>query len=224
MAIVSTPAGNSTLPVAGAQIVAAPITGWITSIRSFLDEAGNLDEANVDLSGVDGLVGKSTAQTIAGYKTFTKLAITELVSVGYSTTMQLGTLYVTAGEDITAGDLVYVSAWDSTNSRFTVKKAIATTANSTTLYARYFASAAITSAAAGVVQQVGVLISQVTTGLTAGRPVFLSTSGGLWTGTLPAADNRIQVVGWVMTVHATTGRVVVELPGQMIPWSISDQV
>lgn len=224
MAQVVTPTGNTTLPTAGTEMVAEPITGWINALRTFCNEAGNIDEANVDLAGADGIVGKSTAQTITGYKTFDRIAVTELVSVGYSTTMQDGTLYVTAGEAISAGDLVYVSAWDGTNNRFTVKKAIATAANSTTLYARYYAPSAISNAAAGVVQTMGVLSSQDTSTLTAGRPVFLSTTGGLWTGTLPTPENRIQIVGWVMTVHATTGRVVIELPGQTIPWSIADQV
>lgn len=69
MATIATPSGNSTLPAAGADMVAEPIAGWINAIKSFLNEAGNIDEANADLSGSDGLVGKSTAQTITGTKT-----------------------------------------------------------------------------------------------------------------------------------------------------------
>lgn len=43
---------------------------------------GNLDEANVDLSGNDGLVGKSTTQTIAGRKTFTGgVVVNELLAL-----------------------------------------------------------------------------------------------------------------------------------------------
>jgi len=45
------------------------VTDWITNILSFL-ESTNIDEANVDLTGSDGIVGKSTAQTMTGLKTF----------------------------------------------------------------------------------------------------------------------------------------------------------
>jgi len=224
MATPTTPSGNSTLPIAGTEMVAEPITGWITSMLNFLSDAGNLDESNADLTSGDGLVGKSTTQTVTGAKTFDDITITKLRSLGYLTTMQGIALQVTAGEDIAAGNLVYVSAWDGTNNRFTVKKAIATTANSTSLYAQYVSPSAISNAATGVVYDIYVLSSQDTSGLTAGRPVFLSTSGGAWTGTVPAADNRVQIVGYVVTVNATTGRVAVQLPGQLVPWSIADQV
>lgn len=222
MATVGTPSGDSTLPVSGQLKKAAPITNWINQIKTFCNEAGNIDEANVDLSSADGIVGKSTTQTIAGAKTFSDITITNLRSIGYLTAMQGIPLLVTAGEAITAGDLVYVSAWDATNSCFTVKKAIATTAQSTTLYARYVAPSAIANAAQGTVYTMYMLSSQVTTGLTAGRPVWLSATGGLWTGTIPAVGVLTQIVGFVVTVHATTGRVAIELPGQIIPWSLSD--
>ena len=68
MATITVPS-DSTLPVAGAEIKAAPLKDWITNIRTFL-EATNIDEANVDTSGSDGIVGKSIAQTITGLKTF----------------------------------------------------------------------------------------------------------------------------------------------------------
>ena len=222
MAVITQP--STALPVAGDDMLAAQITDWFNAVLSFTDNAGNFDESNADLTSADGLVGKSTAQTLAGWKTLTKASITELAACPYSTDMKLGGVYVTAGEAITAGDLVYVDSWDSTNSRFSVKKAIATTANATTLYAQYVASAAIASAAAGAVYRMALLTTQVTTGLTAGRPVFLSTSGGLWTGTLPAAENRIQPVGFVVTVHASTGRVAIKLPQAPVPWSIADQI
>ena len=59
-----------TLPVSGADMDAEPITNEFTNILAFLNEASNMDEGNVDLTSNDGIVGKSTAQTIAGNKTF----------------------------------------------------------------------------------------------------------------------------------------------------------
>lgn len=67
MATVERP--TETLPEVGSALDPRPITNYITNILTFL-ESTNLDEANVDLSGTDGIVGKSTAQTITGTKTF----------------------------------------------------------------------------------------------------------------------------------------------------------
>lgn len=74
MAAPTTPA-SSTLPSNQSDILSAPLAGWIQTLYNFLNEAGNIDEANVDLSGSDGLVGKSTAQTITGAKTFTATTV-----------------------------------------------------------------------------------------------------------------------------------------------------
>lgn len=223
MASVTTPSGDSTLPVAGGLIKAAPITGWINAITTFLANAGNIDEGNVDLSSADGIVGKSTEQTIAGHKTLSDTTITKLRSLGYLTTMQGIALQVTAGEAITAGDLVYVSAWDSTNNRFTIRKAVTTDSQNTTFYARYVAPSAIANAATGTVYNMNVLTSQNTAGLIAGRPVYLSTSAGSWAGTLPSPNNNCQIIGYVITVDAAAGRIAVELPGNILPFSNANE-
>lgn len=221
MALVTRP--STALPVSGDDMNAEQITDWINALLTFL-EAHNINAANVDLTGTDFIVDRQTTQTISGAKTFSDATITILRSLGYLTTMQGLSFRVTAGEAITANDLVYISAWDSTNSRFTVKKAIATSTLSTTFYAQFVSPNAITNGEAGTVYEMYVLTTQNTNGLTAGRPVFLSTSGGSWTGTLPTSPNLVQIVGYVVTVDATTGRVAIKLPGQNIPWSIADQV
>ena len=67
MATVTRPA--IPLPNPGDDIDAEQVRDWINNILSFL-ESTNIDEANVDLTGADGIVGKSTSQTITGFKTF----------------------------------------------------------------------------------------------------------------------------------------------------------
>ena len=67
MATITTPA--KALPNPGDLMDAEPVRDYINNIVSFLHST-NIDEANVDLSGADGIVGKSTAQTITGVKTF----------------------------------------------------------------------------------------------------------------------------------------------------------
>ena len=54
MATVTRPSED--LPVAGSSMKSAQVTDWINNILSFL-EGTNVDEANVDLTGKDGIVG-----------------------------------------------------------------------------------------------------------------------------------------------------------------------
>jgi|TARA_R110001606_G_scaffold11544_9_gene50037 hypothetical protein len=68
MATVTVPT-TSTLPVAGGDIIAAPLNGWITNLKTFV-EGNNIDENNVDYSNSDGIVVMGQAQTITGLKSF----------------------------------------------------------------------------------------------------------------------------------------------------------
>lgn len=77
---------DDTLPVLGDQLDPTPLTDQINNILSFI-ESTNIDEANVDLTGTDGIVGKSTAQTITGLKTFEE---TSAAAGGIREVMQLG--------------------------------------------------------------------------------------------------------------------------------------
>ena len=67
MATVTRP--DTDLPNPGDVMDAAQVTDWTNNVLTFL-ESTNIDEANVDLTGSDGIVGKSTAQTLTGLKTF----------------------------------------------------------------------------------------------------------------------------------------------------------
>ena len=67
MATVTRP--SKSLPDPGDALDAEPIRDYITNILSFL-ESTNIDEGNVDLTGSDGILGKSTAQTATGLKTW----------------------------------------------------------------------------------------------------------------------------------------------------------
>jgi len=125
-----------------------------------------------------------------------------------------------SGVQIVNGDLVYVSGWSGTILQ--VKKALVSTTNVATLYASYIATATIANAANGVFSQVRNLSSVDTSGGTVGRPVFLNTVAGTWSVTQPAADNRVQIVGTINVVHSSTGRITVQLPGQILDWNLTD--
>ena len=85
-----------------------------------------------------------------------------------------------------------------------------TQANTTSLYASLFADAAISNGAQGNACARRVLTEQDTSGLTAGRPVWLSSTAGGWLGErsdFADIDFRAQIVGKVITVDASTGRI-----------------
>ena len=210
-------AGTGSVPTPGGEIVADPLASRLNALYAFLDEASNIDEANVDLTGADGIVGKSTAQTITGAKTFTTVPI-----VSAATDIRR-TVYNDSGGSLAAGDYVYVSGWNSANSVWAVKKAVVTNANATTLYARFIANEAIGNGATGSVCTERALTGLNTSTLTLGRPVYLSnTAGGYVTAlsSLPDTDYRVQIVGYVAEVHASTGRIDQVIDAK-IPYSLA---
>lgn len=122
------------------------------------------------------------------------------------------------------GDLVYRSGWDATNERIEVKGAVVTEANSTTFYATHVITTAGANNAEVTVKKIYQFTSQDTDGLTAGRPIFLSTTSKGWTGSLPTANNRVQIVGSVLVVDAAAGIVEFDLPGAVIAFGDADDI
>lgn len=118
--------------------------------------------------------------------------------------------YNNSGAQLDEGDLVYLSAYNSGESLYEAELAIATEANATTLYAVWIVDANVANGASGILVGSKILTAVDTDGQTVGRPVFLSTSGGGWTHTLPALENRIQVVGQIIEAHLTTGRILLK--------------
>ena len=126
------------------------------------------------------------------------------------------------GGGLVLGDLIYISSYDSGSGYYQMKKAVVTEGNSTTLYAQYVVTETIADTAVGTVAQKLTLTGLDTSGGTVGRPVFLSTVAGSWTVTAPAPENRIQLIGRIIEVHATTGRIAIDLPGQVLYWADED--
>ena len=115
MATVTRP--STPLPDPGDEMDAEQVRDWINNILTFL-ESTNIDEANVDLSSTDGIMGKSTAQTMTGKKSFesTNAAAAGIVEVaefgldpasGTAADNDGGRLVLYADDDAgTASDLV----------------------------------------------------------------------------------------------------------------------
>jgi len=133
-------------------------------------------------------------------------------------------VYNNSGGAISEGDTLYVSGYNATEELYEVSKAVVTESNTTTLYATWIADEGIANGASGKAVKVRPLTGQDTSGLTVGRPIFLSTTAGGWTGTLPVAANRIQIIGYVAVVDASVGRVIFELPGQILNWESADEI
>jgi len=130
-----------------------------------------------------------------------------------------------SGVALAAGDLVYRSGWDATSSQIKVKKAIVTEANASTFYATHVVSTGGANGATTIaIRKIYQLTAQNTSGLTAGRPVFLSTVAGGWVGELPTVVNRVQIVGTVIEVSATVGIIEFDLFGSVIPFGSADDV
>lgn len=96
MATITDP--STALPVSGDDMNAEQVKDWVDAIINFI-EATNIDEANVDLSGSDGITGKSTAQTLTGLKS---LENTGAAAAGIMSALEVGVN--PASGTVTAGD------------------------------------------------------------------------------------------------------------------------
>jgi hypothetical protein len=76
-----------TLPVAGDDLDAEPVTGWITALKTFV-EGQNIDANNVNSSATNGIMVKSVAQTVTGLKS---LENTGVAGSGVLTALEVGT-------------------------------------------------------------------------------------------------------------------------------------
>lgn len=113
------------------------------------------------------------------------------------------------GVTLVAGDLIYVSSWDETYTRFLVSKADADVAGAR---ATHIMRESLATATNGTAYRTYRLTGQATNGLTVGDPIYLNTTAGGWVAVAPTgADDVNQVVGRVTVVHASTGEIEFDL-------------
>ena len=109
------------------------------------------------------------------------------------------------GGTLAAGTLVYPSSYSAAQSRLIVAKADADTPS---LHALWIVTADILNSANGVVAAIGDVGSLNTAAGAVGDPVYLSGTLGTWTLTAPTgADQVQQVIGRIITSHASTGSI-----------------
>ena len=215
------PRATDPLPTLRGKIISAALTDSFNNILNFL-EANNIDDSNVDYSSTDGIGTLRFAQSFTGRKTFD-----DIVATSIDHTLTKIKVFNDQGSALAADDLLYVSGYSSTNLVYAVKKAVATQSNATTFYATLIADAAIADQATGNAVVVKPLTGLNTTGLTVGGRVWLSGTAGSYNTartTHADVDYAKQVVGFVVEVHATTGRIILTVPGAIVPWSIAQEV
>ncbi len=114
---------------------------------------------------------------------------------------------------------------DGTDNYPTIAKAVSTNSASTTKYATCILDAAVADGADGYVKLLKEVESLDTSAFTVGDQVLLDDTAGGYAANLAALGDvtyRVQVVGMVSVVHASTGRIVFG-GWQIIPHSIADQ-
>jgi hypothetical protein len=132
-------------------------------------------------------------------------------------------VYNDSGGAFSAGDALYVSDYNSSEDLYEMTKAQAKDPANTSLYAVCFADAGIGNGAEGNASFCRVLTGQDTSGLTVGRPVWLSGTAGKWSGTPHTDGKGTQITGMVITVHVSTGRVL-QFPGTILPWAYAGEI
>ncbi len=119
----------------------------------------------------------------------------------------------TADGGITVNDIVYVSGWDSTNSRVKMKKAKADAAS--TSEDLYWVDETLLTGAAGNALRHGYFVSALSGSI--GDKVYLSDgTAGAVTLVEPTGTDIVRIVGSLLTAGAT-GTVHVDLSGEAIP-------
>lgn len=113
------------------------------------------------------------------------------------------------GGNLVAGDLIYISGWNETHSRWLVTKADADAAGRS---AQYVMTGTLATATNGEAFRTYRLTGLNTNGLTVGDPIYLDTTAGGWVAVAPTgADDINQIVGRVAVVSATVGEIEFDL-------------
>lgn len=174
-------------------------------------------------------IGAGAANPVLRYNASTGIEVsldgTVYVPVTSTTTGASLRVWNATGGTLTAGTLVYISAYNAGQALYQISKAVVTTDPATTFYAKWIVDADVLTAAAGYVTTSKILTGlNTSSGYTAGRPLYLSSTAGGYVGTAYTDGSMCQEVGNCIEVHASTGRVQLQMPGQVIPWSLVDQI
>lgn len=115
----------------------------------------------------------------------------------------------TAAANLAAGELVYISGWDATNSRPAMNKADADAANPAKC-AEFVCDASVNQGELGyaVGRKLSAATLNTNSASAVGDPVYLDTTAGGWSLSAPSGAGKIvQRVGVVTVKSATVGQI-----------------
>jgi len=200
-----------------------------------LDYGANFRESNVD-----NVIAQSWDMPLSAFQTIRTLLNT--TGLSYTNVQQNG-LRVTnmrshstavgprfkvrniSGGTLVPGNLVYLTTpyTDGTDTYPSIEKALAAS-DATLRYAQaVVVEDNISHNADGTVALAGEVRSLNTSGKAVGDKVYLDTSAGGYSYSLPASPIKVQVCGFVTYVHVSAGAILFG-NWSLVPWSIADQV
>lgn len=179
-------------------MIANVTSEWVDGVLVFKNAATGATLCSIDpTTGFIGAVAGAVTGNVTGNVTGAVSGGEVNPSVAYS-----------PAQNVTAGDLLYISGWDATNGRFAMNKADADAADPAKV-AEFVAAASALQGAAAVAVGRYTLTAQNTNAATVGDPVYLSTTAGGWSLSAPdGAGVNIQRIGVVSVKSATVGEIV----------------
>jgi hypothetical protein len=131
--------------------------------------------------------------------------------------------YNSTGGQLDNGTLVYLSSFNGGQGLYQASKSIVTDSPATTFYADFIVDGDTPNSSAGILVERKILTGLNTLGLTVGRPVFLSDVAGGWLGSLPSFPKLVQIVGKVIEVNGSTGRIILK-PQEALEFNMADRI
>jgi hypothetical protein len=113
-----------------------------------------------------------------------------------------------SGSTIAKGSVVYINGAQGQKPTLALASASSEATSSKTFG---FAAEAITNGSDGYVVTFGIIRGLNTLGLTEGAALWLSTTAGQYTTTMPAAPDHAVFVGYVVKANASSGEVLVKI-------------
>lgn len=204
--------GISSLPANSVNTAAIQNLAVTTAkIANLAVTAAQIANATITATQIaNGAVGTlQIANNAVGTNQIAAAAITQaLLASGAVYPDNLGlTVWNATGSTLTAGQLVYISGWNTANSLAQVSLAVNNTANTG---ATYIVPASIANAASGLIKRHWTSAANLNTSAASGvgAAVYLDSVAGGWTLTTPVATNqRVQIIGRVIVKDGAVGQV-----------------
>lgn len=177
---------------------------FLTNVDLNNNDATNVDSLSFNTSTTDTPgVGKLTWDDGEGTLAFALKGGNVTLSLGQNSAVRV---YNGTGSTIAKGSVVYISGAQGQRPSVSLSDADSESTSSKTLGVT---SESIANGAEGVVTTFGIITGLDTSTYTAGQSLWLSQTAGAFTATAPTQPAHLVFVGYVISVHASSGRIFV---------------